>query len=337
MESAGRTDLRLNEKLRKIIEETFGPRGESKFAEFVGIPRSTINSYTRAENPVAPSFENIVKICAKLSINLEWLFYDIGELFEKENFLDKLIGNAVRKEREKRGLDRLTFSRAIKEKVNKDLSADEIREIESGRRRITTEEITLFAAVYGVNFRALIPSAFPMEEEIVPIEEIAQMKKALTVTRPEISADKEKMILYENELNETNFKNYIPILSKTPAGTVSFNTDAGYPPGMAERFVLAPDVLDRNAYALVVEGDSMEPRFRGGDIIVASPNTPVDFSTSAPCVIIFKDDSHQFKVFRKTNGSFEAVSLNKNYPSRIISPDDLRSVHPVVKHIRLEE
>ena len=337
MRDAERTDLRLNQKFRTIIEETFGSRGESKFAEFVGIPRSTINSYARTENPVAPSFENIVKICAKLSINLEWLFYDIGEIFEKENFLDKLIGNAIRKEREKRGLDLAAISKAIKEKANKELSPDEIREIESGRRRITTEEISLFAAIYGINFRALIPSAFPMEEQIVPIEEIARIKKGLAVSRPTLSADKEKMILYENELNETNFKNYVPILSRTPAGTVSFNTDAGYPPGIAERFVFSPDVLDRNAYALVVEGDSMEPRFRGGDIIIASPNTPVDFANPTPCAIIFKDDSHQFKVFRKTNGSFEAVSLNKNYPSRIIGPDDLRSVHPVVKHIRLEE
>ena len=333
-EETERSQSHISLKLRKIIAESFGPRGESKFAAFVGIPRSTINSYTRGVHPVMPSFENMVSICRSMNVNLEWLFYDLGPMFVKPNFLDKLIASAIRRERTRRGLSAEAVSQAIREKAAVEMAADDIRQIESGARPITTDQITLFASIYGINFRALVPGAFPDEHEIVPIEEIARRQESLSSLQGRPRPGKDKLVIYENDLGEVDFKDYIPVLTKTPAGAVSFSTDAGYPPGIAEKFVYAPDVLDRNAYALFVEGDSMQPRYTEGDIIIASPNAPADFKASVPCVVIFSDDSHQFKLFRRTNGEFEILSLNKNYPGRIVSPEDLRAVHPVVGHIK---
>ena len=73
----------------------------------------------------------------------------------------------------------------------------------------------------------------------------------------------------------------IPLLSKIPGGTPVAFTDGEYPAGFGEEYVDRGDVTDPNAFALVVEGDSMSPRINSGDIVIISPNTPVTTRSNA--------------------------------------------------------
>ncbi len=76
----------------------------------------------------------------------------------------------------------------------------------------------------------------------------------------------------ENLLKEGLPVKPIPVLNRIPAGFPQAYTDKDYPTGYADQYVSLPDVMDLNAFALKVEGDSMSPRLKPGDIIIISPN-----------------------------------------------------------------
>jgi len=67
----------------------------------------------------------------------------------------------------------------------------------------------------------------------------------------------------------------IPLLGLAQAGGDGFFDDAGYPVGGSWDEVSLPEIADGNAYALEISGESMEPVFRDGDVVIVSPNAPV--------------------------------------------------------------
>jgi phage repressor protein C with HTH and peptisase S24 domain len=67
----------------------------------------------------------------------------------------------------------------------------------------------------------------------------------------------------------------IPLIGMAQAGGEGFFDDAGYPAGVGWDEVTLPDVSDPNAYALEISGDSMEPVFRDGDMVIVSPAAPI--------------------------------------------------------------
>ncbi len=65
----------------------------------------------------------------------------------------------------------------------------------------------------------------------------------------------------------------IPLIGLARAGGEGFFDDAGFPAGSGWEDVEVPGLTDENAYALRITGESMQPVYRDGDIIVVSPNT----------------------------------------------------------------
>ena len=63
----------------------------------------------------------------------------------------------------------------------------------------------------------------------------------------------------------------IPVIGHAQAGGNGYFDDAGYPVGAGWDEVAFPGLGDPNAYALEIAGDSMEPVYRDGDIVVVSP------------------------------------------------------------------
>ena len=63
----------------------------------------------------------------------------------------------------------------------------------------------------------------------------------------------------------------IPVIGHAQAGANGYFDDAGFPVGAGWDEVAFPDLRDPNAYALEILGDSMEPVYRDGDIVVVSP------------------------------------------------------------------
>ncbi|MHC4571620.1 MAG: XRE family transcriptional regulator, partial [Planctomycetota bacterium] len=67
----------------------------------------------------------------------------------------------------------------------------------------------------------------------------------------------------------------VPVINKLAAGYPSDFDDLDYPVGVADDYVRCPDLHDPNTFAVRVVGDSMEPKFREGDIVIFSPEAEV--------------------------------------------------------------
>ena len=67
----------------------------------------------------------------------------------------------------------------------------------------------------------------------------------------------------------------VPLLGLAQAGGDGYFDDAGFPVGGSWDEVGLPEVGDPHAYALEISGESMEPVYRDGDIVVVSPAAPI--------------------------------------------------------------
>lgn len=67
----------------------------------------------------------------------------------------------------------------------------------------------------------------------------------------------------------------VPLIGLAQAGGEGFFDDGGYPVGGGWDEVSLPEIGDPNAYALEISGESMEPVFRDGDLVIVSPTAPI--------------------------------------------------------------
>jgi len=81
----------------------------------------------------------------------------------------------------------------------------------------------------------------------------------------------------------------VPLINKVTAGYPGSFTDLGYPARVADEYIRAPDVHDPDAFAARVVGDSMEPLYREGDIVVFSPSKVVE--SGMDCFVRLEPDS----------------------------------------------
>jgi phage repressor protein C with HTH and peptisase S24 domain len=67
----------------------------------------------------------------------------------------------------------------------------------------------------------------------------------------------------------------VPLLGFAEAGAGGYFDDGGFPAGEGWDEIAFPAVSDEHAYALEVSGQSMEPAYRDGDVILVSPSAPI--------------------------------------------------------------
>jgi len=67
----------------------------------------------------------------------------------------------------------------------------------------------------------------------------------------------------------------VPLTGLAQAGNGGYFDDAGLPVGNEWVEVAFPAIADENAYALSIHGDSLEPVYRDGCVIVVAPAAPV--------------------------------------------------------------
>ncbi len=122
----------------------------------------------------------------------------------------------------------------------------------------------------------------------------------------------------------------VPIINKVAAGyPVEFN-DLDYPVGVADEYVRCPDLHDPNGFAVRVVGDSMEPKFCEGDIVVFSPGTEVH--NGDDCFVRFTNP-HETTFKRVFFESKEQVRLqprNENYSPTVVEGNRIDGVYKAV-------
>ena len=67
----------------------------------------------------------------------------------------------------------------------------------------------------------------------------------------------------------------VPLIGLAQAGSGGYFDDAGFPVGKGWDEIPFPAVNDENAYALEISGNSMEPAYRDGTVIIVSPRASI--------------------------------------------------------------
>ena len=77
----------------------------------------------------------------------------------------------------------------------------------------------------------------------------------------------------------------IPVINSVSAGYPIDFDDLGYPVGFADDYVRCLDLHDPNAFGVRVVGDSMEPKFQEGEIVIFSP--AIEVNSGDDCFVRF--------------------------------------------------
>lgn len=110
----------------------------------------------------------------------------------------------------------------------------------------------------------------------------------------------------------------VPVIGLPQAGTGGYFDDAGFPVGKGWDEVAFPSIADENVYALKIYGDSMEPAYRDGSIVIVSPAAIVRKGDRV--VVKTKDGEVMVKELRRRSPkSIELGSINPEQKDRSLA------------------
>jgi phage repressor protein C with HTH and peptisase S24 domain len=121
----------------------------------------------------------------------------------------------------------------------------------------------------------------------------------------------------------------IPLIGMAQAGGDGFFDDGGYPVGAGWDEVSIPEIGDPHAYALEISGDSMEPVFRDGDMVVVSPAAPIRRGDRV-VVRTARGEAMAKQLTRRSARRIELRSLNPEHPDYSFDLSDVAWMHRIV-------
>lgn len=121
----------------------------------------------------------------------------------------------------------------------------------------------------------------------------------------------------------------IPLIGLAQAGGDGFFDDGGYPAGAGWDEVSIPEIGDPNAYALEISGDSMEPVFRDGDMVVVSPAAPIRRGDRV-VVRTMRGEAMAKQLARRSARRIELRSLNPEHPDYVFDLSEVAFIHRIV-------
>lgn len=129
-----------------------------------------------------------------------------------------------------------------------------------------------------------------------------------------------------------------PIISPVQAGMWREIVD-NFPPGGAEQYELANANYGKHTFALRITGNSMEPEFREGDVVVIDP----DVAPNAGDYVVARnhEEAATFKKYRPRGidpdsgaAVFELVPLNDDYATMDSRVERIQIIGTMVEHTR---
>ncbi len=128
----------------------------------------------------------------------------------------------------------------------------------------------------------------------------------------------------------------VPVINKVSAGYPSDFNDLDYPVGIADDYVRCPDMHDPNAFAVRVVGDSMEPKFHEGDIVIFSPATEVHNGDDCFVRFAMPHETTFKRVFFESDNKIRLQPRNEKYSPTIVDGKRINGIYrAVVKHEKL--
>ena len=125
-------------------------------------------------------------------------------------------------------------------------------------------------------------------------------------------------LLAESEKASLAAGRLVPVINKVAAGYPADFNDLDYPAGVADDYVRCPDLHDTNAFAVRVVGDSMEPKFSEGDIVIFSPAAEVHSGDDCFVRFAMPHETTFKRVFFEPNDKVRLQPRNEKYPPMIV-------------------
>jgi len=128
----------------------------------------------------------------------------------------------------------------------------------------------------------------------------------------------------------------VPVINKVSAGYPSDFNDLDYPVGIADDYVRCPDLHDPNAFAVRVVGDSMEPKFHQGDIVIFSPAAEVHNGDDCFVRFAMPHETTFKRVFFETDNKVRLQPRNEKYSPTIVDGKRINGLYrAIIKYERL--
>lgn len=121
----------------------------------------------------------------------------------------------------------------------------------------------------------------------------------------------------------------VPLIGFAQAGSDGYFDDGGYPVGAGWDEVSLPEIADPNAYALEISGDSMEPVFRDGDLVIVSPVAPIRRGDRV-VVRTRAGEVMAKQLQRRSARRVELLSFNPAHPSYSFDLAEIAWIHRIV-------
>jgi len=128
----------------------------------------------------------------------------------------------------------------------------------------------------------------------------------------------------------------IPIINRVAAGYPVDFDDLEYPAGFADDYVRCPDIDDPHAFAVRVIGDSMEPKFFEGDIVIFSPGAEVRSGDDCFIRLAMPHETTFKRVFFEVDEKVRLQPRNERYAPLIMEGTRITGIYrAVIKYERL--
>jgi len=128
----------------------------------------------------------------------------------------------------------------------------------------------------------------------------------------------------------------VPVINKVSAGYPTDFDDLDYPVGIADDYIRCPDLHDPNAFAVRVVGDSMEPKFHEGDIVVFSPAAEVRNGDDCFVRFAMPHETAFKRVFFEVDNKVRLQPRNEKYSPSIVDGKRINGLYrAIIRHERL--
>lgn len=121
----------------------------------------------------------------------------------------------------------------------------------------------------------------------------------------------------------------VPLIGFAQAGAGGFFDDAGFPVGQGFEMVELPASAKEGSYALQVQGDSMLPLYRDGDVLIVEPGTAVRKGDRV-VVRTTKGEVMAKVLVKRAAEGIELLSLNADHPNRKIPAGEIDFIARIV-------
>lgn len=197
---------------------------------------------------------------------------------------------------------------------------------------ISKPKLVQFAVATGVTLEWLMTEPGPGDEDAeigwVALGAIGRGATLAEATR--VMDDARSADLYVGSATIRD----IPVVGHAIANPIEdgYFDDMGLPQGIGDGYVPWA-TKDVNAYGVRVKGDSMQPRFRAGEIVIVEPGAAV--IPGDDVIVRTRDGRKMVKRLLFQRGRELALgSINDRHPTLTISLDEIESMHHIAGSVQ---